>query len=150
MASANVPGVVTLYIRKKTGPHAGEMIKCYSNSTDAIGGACPDGVPGRAPGDWLSIPLIPKVKGMPDDELVVTLKVVTGATLDASDAIWCIPMTFDSGFTTLGNNATDFDVLALADTAYVAATETICAIHKFKEAGFVGGGKALICIQNNA
>lgn len=151
MASATVPATITFYIRKKTGANAGLMKKVYQNQTAALAaGGCPDGVPAAKPSDWLSVPAMRGIKANPDDELVITLTTVSAVTLDASDAVWSIPMTLDSGLTTLGNNSSDFDVLALADTAYVAGQETVAAVHKFKEGGFFGGGKIFVAVENNA
>lgn len=150
MASAEVPATITFYIRKKSGPYAGQTFKVFSGSEAALGGPCPDGVLTRSPDMWLNVPVYGKVKANVDDELLVGIKTVANVTLDASDAIWNIPIMSDSGATVLQNNSTDFDILALADTAYVAATETIGAIHRFKEPAFFGGGKICVALQNNA
>jgi len=146
MASIQVPCEVEILIRKPDG----KMYPVLKRDVYALApGGSPDGAIANTPDVWAYAP-ISAVTAFRDDELIIKIKTVAAATLDASDAKWIIPLTIkDEGIVHLGNNSTDFDVLVLADTAYVAAQETFAAIHRFKKTAKFGGDKIFLSIEDN-
>lgn len=147
MASAQVPCEVEILIRKQDG----NMYSVLKRDVYALApGGSSDGAIANTPDTWMYAP-ISAVTAYRDDELIVKLKTVGAPTLDASDAKWIIPITVKGeGVIHLGNNSTDFDVLALADIALVAATETLVAVGRIKKTCKFGGDKIFLSIEDNA
>lgn len=145
MASGIVPGTVELVMKSQGGQEVAIPFNTYAF------GPCPDAVPTNSYEKW---PFLPVGKQfMNGGELQVRLTTAGAKTLDASDAIWDIPIyNLDSGKVEhLSNAAADFDILALADIALVAATPTIVARKRMTGKKWtLGGARLFLTIQDNA
>jgi hypothetical protein len=111
------------------------------------------------PEKWNYLPLSVDA-GSGGYKIVVTLTAGAGATLDASDAVWIIPIQVNGQAQSIGNSTNasglgnnNFTVdLASADIAYVANVEAPVAIYRAKEnVRFrVGGDRVFMSVENNA
>ena len=145
MASAIAPARVRVLMHTSTGKDF-EMFNGHTN----MFGACPNGVPTNSYEKW-PVAVI-KREVTRGGELRVEVTADAAKTLDASDAMWNIPVyVHGSGVKNLNNNSTDFDKLALADIALVASTPTIVARASFPSDvnWSFGGGSIYLTLQDN-
>ena len=132
MVSAQVKGTLKFY--RKTA--SGTMIPLFSNNLAALApSGSSEGTIASTPEKWTFIPLqnSPSKALRVNDHLLVTLTLSTAATTDASDGKVILPCTYQDGTGfTLGDfdNATDWDVQQLGDSAYLADVETVIAAKK--------------------
>lgn len=156
MASAQIPGTYNIYI---VAPSKARRL-VYSGGAYASGpGGSSDGVVANTPEKWNTLPLSADMGG-PGYSIEFTLVVGTGATSDASDAVWSIPIQVNGQAQMIGNDQAagglsndNFTAdLANADRAYVASVETPVARYRAKEGVHfrVGGGRFFLTHENNA
>jgi len=155
MASAQVKGKLKFY--RRTGG-TGSMIPLFENNIAALGpSGSSDGTIASTPDAWTFIPLQnTQEKALRvNDHLVVSLTLSAAATTDASDGKVILPVTYQDGTGgTLGDfdNAIDWDVQVLGDTAFLANVETIIAAKKVLRPFALGSNtqKCFISVENNA
>jgi len=132
----------------------------YSGAAYSSGpGGSSDGTIANTPEKWNSMNISNDVSG-PGYSIEFDINVGTGATSDASDAVWVIPIQVNGQAQTIGNDQAagglgndNFVVdLANADRAYVANVETPVARYRAKEGVHfrVGGGRFFLTHENNA
>jgi len=154
MASAQVKGTLKFYRRTASGT----MIPLFSNNIAALApSGSSDGTIASTPDAWTFVPLqnSPAKALRVNDHLVVSLTLGTAATVDASDGKVILPCTYQDGTSfTLGDfdNATDWDVQQLGDTAFLANVETIIASKKVLQPFALGSmtQKCFISVEDNA
>lgn len=155
MASAQVKGTLRFY-RRIGG--SGAMVPIYANNIAALGpSGSSDGTIASTPDTWTFIPKAnTAAKNLRvNDHLVASITLSTAATVDASDGKVILPITYADGTSdTLGDfdNAVDWDVQVLGDTAFLAGVETMFAAKKVLAPFSLGSDtqKCFISVENNA
>ena len=155
MVSAQVKGKLKFY-RRIGG--SGAMLPLFEGNIAALGpSGSSDAVIASTPEKWTFIPVQnTTAKNLRvNDHLVTALILTTAATTDASDGKVILPITYADGTGgTLGDfdNATDWDVQVLGDSAYLANVETIIAAKKVLTPFSLGSNtqKCFISVENNA
>jgi len=155
MVSAQVKGKLKFY-RRLGG--SGALIPLFENNIAALGpSGSSDGTIASTPDAWTFIPLQNTAEKnlRVNDHLVVSMTQSTAATTDASDGKVILPVTYADGTGgTLGDfdNATDWDVQVLGDTAFLSGVETIIAAKKVLRPFSLGSNtqKCFISVENNA
>ena len=155
MVSAQVKGKLNFY-RRVGG--SGAMVPLFSNDLAALGpSGSSDGVIASTPEKWTFIPLQnTAAKNLRvNDHLVVTLTLNAAATTDASDGEVILPITYNDGTgDTLGgfDNAVDWDITQLGDSAYLSGVETHIASKKVLRPFSLGSNtqKCFVSVENNA
>jgi len=155
MASAQVKGKLKFY-RRVGG--SGALVPLFENNIAALApSGSSDGTIGSTPEAWTFIPLQnTAAKNLRvNDHLVVSLTLTTAGTTDSSDGKVILPITYSDGTGgTLGDfdNATDWDVQVLGDTAFLANVETIIAAKKVLAPFSLGSNtqKCFVSVENNA
>ena len=155
MASAQVKGKLMFY-RRVGG--SGALVPLFENNIAALApSGSSDGTIGSTPEAWTFIPLQnTAAKNLRvNDHLVVSLTLTTAGTTDSSDGKVILPITYSDGTGgTLGDfdNATDWDVQVLGDTAFLANVETIIAAKKVLAPFSLGSNtqKCFVSVENNA
>ena len=82
-----------------------------------------------------------------DDKLVITVTPDAGATMDATDCVWMVPLQTQAGSKTIGR--AQFQDLVPADFVLIASEQDV-GRYKVTEGRVVVRGKIYLDIQNNA
>jgi hypothetical protein len=154
MVSAQIAGQLKFYRKTPTG----SLVFLFGNTTSSLGpSGSSDGAIASTPEKWTFIPLQDaqhKVLRV-NDALVVTFECNTGATTDASDCEWVIPITLQDGSNQVLNgpdSTIDWDAKQLGDVALLTGVETIIVSKTIRQPFALGSNvqKAFASIENNS
>jgi len=145
MASVQEPGLVRMYRMKPDG----NKTQIFQERVEALApaGGAPDGAPAsvQTPEKWIAVNS--NVVLVNDDILLVTFEPDTGGDgLDASDAIWRIPLVTPQGSKTLGR--AQFANPTFADLTTVATEQTLAG-YKVVEGQVRLSGKIFLDVQDD-
>lgn len=147
MVSAQVPALIRMYAMDPTG-NKRKIMQARVEDTAPAGGAS-DGAAASVATPEKRISVNSNVTLYNDWVLLVTAEPDAGATLDASDCIWSIPVTTPSGSNRLGRD--QFQNSALGDQVLSANIEVPVAGYKVTEGSLsLGPGSIFLDLQNNA
>jgi len=154
MVSAQIAGTLRFYRVTPTN----SAVFLFGNTTSSLApSGSSEGVVASTPEKWTFIPIqtAPNKVLRVNDKLRVTFEATTGATTDASDSEWIIPITLQDGSTTILNspdNSVDWDAKVLGDIAFVAGVEMTATEKTIRQPFALGSNvaKAFASIENNA
>jgi hypothetical protein len=147
MASVQEPGLIRMYAMKPSG-HKVQLLQARTEDLAPAGGA-PDGAPASVATPEKRLVINSPVVMENDDILLVSFTPDGSDGLDASDAIWSIPVVTPSGSNQLGN--AQFANPAYIDTtaALTAGREVIIAGYKVTEKFLRLSGKIFLDVQDD-
>lgn len=154
MASAQIPCTIRFYRITPTG----SKVFLYGNDVRALGpSGSSDGAIASTPEKWIFLPVqnAPEKVLQVNDKLQVTAYLPTGATTDASDAEWVLPITLRNGSTEILGSPDDsgtWDAKVLGDIAIPTAVESVLCEKVVRQPFALGSNtaKAFVTLENNA
>lgn len=150
MASAQIPGTLTIYVENTA---CVRKIVAQGSIYKFGPGGSSVGVIANTPEKWTFVPVQAGGWNLGGYRLVIAFKPIGAATLDISDAVWQIPIIIQgAGLTTLSNSSTDFATYLIGDSALVAGQESVLAIHTAPEGRVwkFGGDRIFMSVEDNA